>query len=121
MAAKKSILLTTYHEAFLCRGGGEYEMLEVALNLRKLGFWTDVYSPYSRDLEHYDVVLHFSIQPSGLPLVEEARRAGKEVILCSGAIGSPPAIINAVTDALGIRDIAMPASPERVWRAARTA
>ena len=39
----------------------------------------------------------------------------------AGAIGSPPAIINAVTDALGIRDIAMPASPERVWRAARTA
>ncbi len=39
----------------------------------------------------------------------------------AGAIGSPPAIINAVTDALGIRDIAMPASPERVWRAAQTA
>ena len=36
----------------------------------------------------------------------------------AGAIGSPPAIINAVTDALGVRDIAMPASPERVWRAA---
>jgi aerobic carbon-monoxide dehydrogenase large subunit len=36
----------------------------------------------------------------------------------AGAIGSPPAIINAVTDALGLRDIAMPASPERVWRAA---
>ncbi len=37
----------------------------------------------------------------------------------AGAIGSPPAIINAVTDALGLRDIAMPASPERVWRAAQ--
>jgi carbon-monoxide dehydrogenase large subunit len=36
----------------------------------------------------------------------------------AGAIGSPPAIINAVTDALGLRDIAMPASPEKVWRAA---
>ncbi len=36
----------------------------------------------------------------------------------AGAIGSPPAIINAVTDALNIRDIAMPASPEKVWRAA---
>ncbi len=39
----------------------------------------------------------------------------------AGAIGSPPAIINAVTDALGLRDIAMPASPERVWRALRDA
>ena len=37
----------------------------------------------------------------------------------AGAIGSPPAFINALTDALGVRDIAMPATPERVWRAAR--
>ena len=36
----------------------------------------------------------------------------------AGAIGSPPAFINALTDALGVRDIAMPATPERVWRAA---
>jgi aerobic carbon-monoxide dehydrogenase large subunit len=39
----------------------------------------------------------------------------------AGAIGSPPAYINAVTDALGVRDIAMPATPERVWLAARHA
>ena len=37
----------------------------------------------------------------------------------AGAIGAPPAIINAVTDAIGVRDIAMPATPERVWRACR--
>jgi carbon-monoxide dehydrogenase large subunit len=36
----------------------------------------------------------------------------------AGAIGSPPAFINALTDALGVRDIAMPATAERVWRAA---
>jgi aerobic carbon-monoxide dehydrogenase large subunit len=35
----------------------------------------------------------------------------------AGAIGSPPAVINAVTDALGIKDIAMPATPMRVWNA----
>ncbi|WP_407048615.1 xanthine dehydrogenase family protein molybdopterin-binding subunit [Methyloraptor flagellatus] len=35
----------------------------------------------------------------------------------AGAIGSPPAVINAITDALGIRDIAMPATPEKVWAA----
>jgi aerobic carbon-monoxide dehydrogenase large subunit len=35
----------------------------------------------------------------------------------AGAIGSPPAFINALTDAIGVRDIAMPATPERVWRA----
>jgi carbon-monoxide dehydrogenase large subunit len=35
----------------------------------------------------------------------------------AGAIGSPPAFINALTDAIGVRDIAMPATAERVWRA----
>ncbi|MET3594887.1 carbon-monoxide dehydrogenase large subunit [Mesorhizobium shonense] len=35
----------------------------------------------------------------------------------AGAIGSPPAVINAITDALGVVDIAMPASPSTVWSA----
>ena len=38
-----------------------------------------------------------------------------------GAIGSPPAIINAVCDAVGVRHLDMPATPERVWRALRAA
>ncbi|RYZ13088.1 MAG: xanthine dehydrogenase family protein molybdopterin-binding subunit [Comamonadaceae bacterium] len=41
----------------------------------------------------------------------------------AGAIGSPPAVINAVLDALrplGVRDFDMPASPHRVWEAIRT-
>ncbi|ESZ04934.1 xanthine dehydrogenase family protein molybdopterin-binding subunit [Mesorhizobium sp. L48C026A00] len=37
----------------------------------------------------------------------------------AGAIGSPPAVINAITDAIGITDIAMPASPSTVWAAIR--
>ena len=36
----------------------------------------------------------------------------------AGAIGSPAAFINALTDALGVRDLPMPATPERVWRIA---
>jgi carbon-monoxide dehydrogenase large subunit len=42
----------------------------------------------------------------------------------AGAIGSPPAVINAVIDALaplGVTHIDMPASPERVWRAIQSA
>lgn len=35
----------------------------------------------------------------------------------AGAIGSPPAVINAITDAIGVRDIPMPATPEKIWRA----
>jgi carbon-monoxide dehydrogenase large subunit len=35
----------------------------------------------------------------------------------AGAIGSPPAVINAITDAIGNNDLTMPATPERVWNA----
>ena len=35
----------------------------------------------------------------------------------AGAIGSPPAVINAITNAIGVRELDMPATPERVWRA----
>jgi carbon-monoxide dehydrogenase large subunit len=41
-----------------------------------------------------------------------------------GAIGVPPATINAILDALaplGVKDISMPATPEKVWRAIRDA
>jgi carbon-monoxide dehydrogenase large subunit len=42
----------------------------------------------------------------------------------AGAIGAPPALVNAVVDALaplGIEHLDMPLTPERVWRAIRTA
>lgn len=39
----------------------------------------------------------------------------------AGAIASPPAFINALTDALGILHFDMPATPEKVWRAAAAA
>ncbi len=37
----------------------------------------------------------------------------------AGAIASPPAVINAITDALGHEDVPMPATPQAVWRAAQ--
>jgi aerobic carbon-monoxide dehydrogenase large subunit len=42
----------------------------------------------------------------------------------AGTIASTPAVVNAVVDALrpfGVTDVRMPCSPERVWRALRTA
>ena len=35
----------------------------------------------------------------------------------AGAIGAPPAVINAITDAVGVTDISMPATAEKVWQA----
>ena len=37
----------------------------------------------------------------------------------AGAIAAPAALMNAITDALGGRIIDMPATPEKVWRAAQ--
>ncbi|WP_294642958.1 xanthine dehydrogenase family protein molybdopterin-binding subunit [uncultured Aureimonas sp.] len=39
----------------------------------------------------------------------------------AGAIGSPPAVINAITDAIGTNELTMPATPQKVWRALRAA
>jgi len=61
---------------------------------------------------------------------------GNEVTLCThnslgvkgcgevGAIGSPPSVINAVVDALselGVDDISMPATSEKIWNAINNA
>jgi aerobic carbon-monoxide dehydrogenase large subunit len=34
----------------------------------------------------------------------------------AGAIGSPPAVINAICHALGVKDVPMPATPHQVWK-----
>ena len=42
----------------------------------------------------------------------------------AGAVGSPPAVINAIVDALssaGVKSIDMPATPEKVWQALQAA
>ncbi len=73
------------------------------------GSYMDYCMPRADDLPSFDVGLTCTPcthNPVG------AKGCGE-----AGAIGSPPAIINAVTDAIGIMDIDMPATPEKVWRA----
>jgi aerobic carbon-monoxide dehydrogenase large subunit len=53
-----------------------------------------------------------------------ANRLGVKGVGEAGTIASTPAVVNAVVDALrpfGIRDIPMPCTPERVWRAVQLA
>ena len=38
----------------------------------------------------------------------------------SATVGSPPAIVNAICDALGVRHVDMPCTPSRVWEAMTT-
>jgi carbon-monoxide dehydrogenase large subunit len=39
----------------------------------------------------------------------------------AGAIGSPPAVINAICNAIGVKNLAMPATPHTVWQAMHAA
>ena len=53
-----------------------------------------------------------------------ANRLGVKGVGEAGTIASTPAVVNAIIDALrpfGIRDVTMPCTPERVWRAIQTA
>lgn len=75
------VLITTYHQAYLTRGGGEYEIQSIAEGLRQLGIIADIYGPYSRSLEFYDVALHFSVHPGGIGLLRELERRGMPIVL----------------------------------------
>ncbi|HZZ34278.1 MAG TPA: molybdopterin cofactor-binding domain-containing protein, partial [Caulobacteraceae bacterium] len=73
------------------------------------GSFMDYCMPRADDLPSFDVdttVTPCTHNPLGVKGCGEA-----------GAIGAPAAIMNAVTDALGVRDVPMPATSERVWRA----
>jgi aerobic carbon-monoxide dehydrogenase large subunit len=76
------------------------------------GSFMDYTMPRADDLPSFQVATNVTLcthNPLGVKGCGEA-----------GAIGSPAAVINAVVNALaplGITDIGMPATPERVWRA----
>ncbi len=73
----------------------------------------DYAMPRAGDLPHLEVGMTVTACPSN-PL-------GMKGCGEAGAIAAPPAVINAITDALGHEDIAMPATPAAVWKAARRA
>jgi carbon-monoxide dehydrogenase large subunit len=75
----------------------------------------DYLVPSAADLPSY--VTSRTETPSG-------NRLGVKGVGEAGTIASTPAVVNAIVDALrplGIRDITMPCTPERVWRAIQTA
>lgn len=75
------ILITTYHEAFLHKGGGEFEIITLANVLQKFGIVADIYGPYCQNLENYDLVIHFSVHPGGLELLRSIKKLNKSIIL----------------------------------------
>lgn len=75
------ILITTYHEAFLVRGGGEFEIANLANSLKMHGAIADIYGPYSRNIDNYDLIIHFSVHGGGLELLRYIKNYGKPIIL----------------------------------------
>jgi carbon-monoxide dehydrogenase large subunit len=76
------------------------------------GSFIDYSLPRADDLPNYDFSYNEILcrnNPLGIKGAGEA-----------GAIGAPPAVVNAIVDALaerGVRSIDMPATPERIWQA----
>jgi len=78
------------------------------------GSFVDYLLPTSADTISFDVV--HTDQPS----VCTTNTLGTKGVGEAGTIASTPAVVNAVVDAvrhLGVTDIQMPCTPERVWRA----
>ena len=73
------------------------------------GTYMDYAMPRADDLPSFQISTHETLCP-GNPL--GIKGCGE-----AGAIGSPPAVVNAVIDAIGTDKIEMPVSPSRVWAA----
>lgn len=73
------------------------------------GSYNDYQMPRAHDFPRFELGLTSTPCPSNPLGIKGCGEAG--------AIAAPPAVINAITDALHLRDFAMPATPERVWRA----
>jgi len=73
----------------------------------------DYCMPRAHDLPSFNVTMTNTPCPSNPLGVKGCGEAG--------AIASPAALINAITSALGHENIAMPANPQAVWRAVRSA
>ena len=73
------------------------------------GSFMDYSMPRAHDLPSFKVGMTITDNPSNPLGVKGCGEAG--------AIAAPAAVMNAVTDAIGVNDLQMPASPERVWQA----
>ncbi|MCB1463169.1 MAG: xanthine dehydrogenase family protein molybdopterin-binding subunit [Nitratireductor sp.] len=71
--------------------------------------YMDYAMPRADNVPSYKLSTHETLCPSNPLGVKGCGEAG--------AIGSPPAVINAITDAIGNNNLSMPATPARVWAA----
>ena len=73
------------------------------------GSYMDYCMPRADDLPDFDVGMTATPCPSNPLGVKGCGEAG--------AIAAPAAVMNAITDALGVKTFDMPATPEKIWQA----
>ncbi len=73
------------------------------------GSYMDYCMPRADDLPFYQIEHNSTVCPNNPLGIKGCGEAG--------AIGSPPAVINAITDAIGSEAVSMPATPAKVWAA----
>ncbi len=88
----------------------EHGIYEVDSGQLLTGSYMDYAMPRADDLPHFQVKTAKGTPCTHNPL--GVKGCGE-----AGAIGSPPAVINAICDALGLKDLPMPATPHTVWQA----
>jgi carbon-monoxide dehydrogenase large subunit len=100
----------------IAQGVGQAMLEEVRYNedgQQLSASYMDYTMPRADDLPNFDVLHHSTTcttNPLGMKGCGEA-----------GAIGTPPAVINAITNAIGNNDLSMPATPAKVWAALNSA
>ncbi|MEO0753078.1 MAG: molybdopterin cofactor-binding domain-containing protein, partial [Pseudomonadota bacterium] len=73
------------------------------------GSYMDYTMPRADDVPFYTIEHNTTVCPNNPLGIKGCGEAG--------AIGAPPAVINAITDAIGTNDLQMPATPQAVWTA----
>jgi carbon-monoxide dehydrogenase large subunit len=77
------------------------------------GSYMDYTMPRASDVPFYTIEHNTTVCPNNPLGIKGCGEAG--------AIGAPPAIINAITDAIGTNALQMPATPQAVWSALQAA
>jgi len=75
------IAFSTYSHAFRFWGGGEVIFSKCKEYLEKKGHTVEVFTEWDDRIKEFDLLHHFSVVKSGLPLLEKAKKEGVKIAL----------------------------------------
>ena len=99
----------------IAQGVGQMLMEEIRFDADSGQILTGSFMDYA--MPHAEIFPHIDIK--SMPVPTKTNLLGVKGAGEAGCVGAIPAVANALVDALshlGVRDIAMPATPERIWR-----